>query len=43
MTREMKPYGPRLPVSVLGAFAEMSSDADAPADAIAPALAADFT
>ena len=41
MTREMKPHGPRVPVPVIGAFAEMSSDVNALADVIAPALAAD--
>ena len=37
----MKPHGPRVLVPVIGAFAGMSSDVDAPADVPAPALAAD--
>ena len=41
MTKEMKSYGSRVPVPVIGAFAEMSSDVDALAGVTAPALAAD--
>ena len=40
MTKEMMPCGSRLPVLVVGAFAEMPSDMDALADVIASALAA---
>ena len=41
MAMDVKSYGSRVPVPVTGAFAEMSSDVDALADVIAPALAAD--
>ena len=41
MTKEVKPYCPRVLVPAIGAFAEMSSDVDALADATASALAAD--
>ena len=38
-----KPHGPRVPISIVGAFAEMPSDVDALAEVIALALAADHT
>ena len=41
MTKEVKPYCPRVLVPAIGAFAEMSSDVDALADVTASALAAD--
>ena len=41
MTKEIKPCGSRMLASVIGAFAEMSSDVEALADATASALAAD--
>jgi hypothetical protein len=42
-TKEVKSYGSRVPVPVIGAFAEMSPDVEALADVTAPALAADYT
>ena len=43
MTKGVKSYGPGLLVPVIGAFAEIYSDADALADVTASALAADHT
>jgi hypothetical protein len=43
MTKEVKSCGSGVPVPVIGAFAEMSSDVDAPADVIASGLAARHT
>ena len=42
MTKEMKPCGSRVPVPVIGAFAEMPSDVKALADVTAPAPAAGY-
>ena len=39
MTKEMKSYGSKAPVSVIGAFSGVSSDLDALAGVIASALA----
>ena len=41
MTMEIKSCGSRVPVPVVGAFAEMASDVGALADVTASALAAD--
>ena len=43
MTKEVKSCGSGVPVPVIGAFAEMSSDVDAPAGVIASGLAARHT
>ena len=40
MTRDMKSYGPGVPVPVISAFAEMPSDVEALTDVTASALAA---
>ena len=41
MAKEVKSYGSKVSVPVIGAFAEMSSDVEALADVTASALAAD--
>jgi len=43
MTKEVKSYGSRVLVPVIGAFAEVPSEVEAVADVTAPALAAKHT